>query len=253
MDSELIGEIKKKKEFQSLSETFIEEFLKKYKVTEKNKKEIVKQVRAKLREVYGAFWFASETKSTKILASLKSLDDIETHIKILKMHRSTRERIPHYAEMYAWIFKDKQVKTLLDLGCGLNPFSYPFLPQKPYYIAVELAQKDADFISMYFKKFSIPGESNVIDLARERTFPKADLCFMFKIFDTLETIKPNITKELLDALDVSWLVVSFSTKTLGGKRAISKKRLVWFEKLINAYPYETLELENEFFYMIKKQ
>lgn len=256
MDSEIIAEIKKKKDFHSLDDGFVREFLnpvlKTHKLTKKNRKLIVKEVRAKLREVYSVFRRASQQKILRFVQEIKSLDDLEMHKKILKLHQSTNERLERYQQLYTWIFKDKEINSLLDLGCGLNPLSYPFMNRKLKYMAVELTEADAELIRVYFKKCLIEGEAYAMDLTKDFKLPKVDMCFIFKLLDTLESVKRNITKQILDAVDARYIVVSFSTKSLGGGKYISKKRLVWFERLIKEYKYETFELPNEFFYLIQK-
>lgn len=47
--------------------------------------------------------------------------------QLLALHTSTRERLPHYAEFYDRFFELAGAPTtLLDVGCGMHPLSYPF-------------------------------------------------------------------------------------------------------------------------------
>jgi hypothetical protein len=211
-------------------------------------------VRKILREVYGAFKKKEFHKREIILDEIKSLNDIEKHIKILKLHRSTSERLPYYFEIYGNILENTdKIDSLLDLGAGLNPFSMPFMHFKvKKYYAIEITEEDVEFINRYFKRLNIDGHAFVKDLTKVDNLPKVDVCFMFKLVDTLESLKKDVTKELLSKIKCRWLIVSFATKSLGGKKTISKKRSVWFKRLIKDYNYKTFEVENEFFYIIKK-
>ncbi|MBU2589869.1 MAG: hypothetical protein KKA65_00035 [Nanoarchaeota archaeon] len=257
---ELIVLIRDKREFRNLSTKFIEQILEFYiasKIIEKlDKKDIIKIVkdtRAKLREVYGAFLSKGFLKRFRFLKSLKDLKDFDNHEKILKLHVSSRERIPYYSEIYEKIFKiTGKPKSILDLGCGLNPLSLPFMKIKPRYIALELVEEDAEFIQLYFNKMKIKGNAYSVDLINiDKKLPEADICFMFKLIDTLETLKWDITENLLENLKVKWIVASFATKSLGGRKSIKKRD--WFEKMIKDRKYETFSVANELFYVIKQK
>jgi len=51
----------------------------------------------------------------------------ELRCALLGAHASTRERLPHYEEFYERFFElVGQPATLLDIGCGMHPLSYPF-------------------------------------------------------------------------------------------------------------------------------
>jgi 16S rRNA (guanine(1405)-N(7))-methyltransferase len=120
------------------------------------------------------------------------------------------------------------------------------------YIATELTNKDVEFLNKYFKimkKFNLNGNAIILNLLNIKTLPKVDICFIFKTLDSLETIKKDITKEILNKINAKLIVVSFPKKTISGKK-LDKKRLAWFNKLIE--DYETFEVENEIFYLINK-
>lgn len=51
----------------------------------------------------------------------------ELRQELLAAHTSTRERLQHYAEFYERFFELVGApSTLLDVGCGMHPLSYPF-------------------------------------------------------------------------------------------------------------------------------
>lgn len=257
---ELVALVKNKREFKNLDNKFVENILSFYtasKIIENlNKKEItaiVKKARSKLREIYGAFWTKKFLKRFDYLKELDGLDDIDSHEKILKLHVSSKERLPYYPEIYEKIFEiTGKPKTVLDLGCGLNPLSLPFMNIKPRYFAVELVEEDAKFIQLYFDTVKIKGKAYAVDLLNiEKNLPKADVCFMFKLLDTLESMRWDITETLLKNLDVKWIVASFATMSLGGRKHIHKRS--WFERMIKDRKYETFSVLNEQFYVIKQK
>ncbi len=256
----LVEEIKNKKELKALSDDFVgsiaKELLEKRKVNLEKKserKKFIKEVRSILHDVHGVFKKSKYAKKSKLLNELKDLDDLETHDKILGLHRSTKERLPYYSIVYKGIFSiTGKPKAILDLGCGLNPVSLPYMGLKDVtYYASELTEEDTKFVQDYFDKVKTKAHTFQMDLTRIDKLPAADVCFMFKLLDSLEALKWNITKTILERTNAKWLVVSFPLKTLGGKKPISRKRLSWFERAIEGHKYETFEIPNEIFYIIK--
>lgn len=278
---QIIDHIKEKKEFHNLDDALVREKLEKIlnnnqklknlvisvepRLLRKKKeyKVLIKTVRKELREIYGVFIMGNYQKITVHLEKLKKLNDLEEKHrlarKILGLHQSTKERLPYYEEIYKKIFEiTGKPKNILDLGCGLNPFSYYFLECRPEYIASDLNQKDLVPIQRFFEIEKIKGQTIAINLARHYDILKkiedADVCFMFKLLDSLETAEWNISEKILKTLNAKFIVVSFPTKSLGGKKIIKKEKRAWFEKILlkNNYDYKTFEVSNEFFYVMKK-
>ncbi len=266
----IVKDVKKKKELRQLDDSFVEEIVcerlkglevkfyefEKFKRT-KIYKTLLKNIRKVLREIYGLFIEKNYEKRFVLLENLKSLSDIETHKKILLLHKSTKERLPFYDFLYSKIFSvTGKPKKILDLGCGLNPLSFPFMKlNKVKYLATELTEEDCKFINEYFKKFKIDGKAIVLNLLKTENLsklPKVDVCFAFKLLDTLETLKKGISEDLLKKVKAKFIVVSFPTKTIGQKKKISTKRLVWFRKLIKKMKFVSFEIENEIFFIIKR-
>lgn len=266
----LVKDIKNKKELSSLEDSFVKGIVEQYirlnplkikeglteKQVAKSKayKDAIKGVRKVLRGVYGAFKEKNFDKRWRLLGEVKGLDDINGHSKILALHKSTKERLPFYEEIYSEIFKATgKPKVILDLGCGLNPFSLPFMKLKDvFYFASELTKEDSDFIQAYFDRIKIKGKAFPLDLTKIGLLPEADVCFLFKMLDTLETLKGNVSRDIIEKVNAKFVVVSFPTMTLGAKAKISPKRLVWFERVISKFEYSSFEVENEKFYIIRK-
>jgi len=54
--------------------------------------------------------------------------------RILSLHRSTQERLPYYETFFKTLLTNIKPKTILDLGCGFNPFAYKLMNLKKYYL-----------------------------------------------------------------------------------------------------------------------
>jgi 16S rRNA (guanine(1405)-N(7))-methyltransferase len=251
---EIIKDVKRKKELRELDDEFIKNRIleydfkfskfKNYEELKKSKefKLFFKDLRRKLRIIYGMYWFKISKK-----------DDFS---KLLRKHPSTKERINYYNEIYNKIFEiTGKPKKILDLGCGLNPLSYNHLNVKAEYFACDIG-REVDIVKEFFKKNKIRGKAFKFDLISGdySKLPKADVCFLFKVLESLESIKRNISKEIIKKINCKYIVASFAKKALGGKIEIRKKGRKWFRKMLGelGYSFKVIDIGEEIFFVIKK-
>lgn len=285
MMKEIIAKIKEKKELSSISDAYIKETLDK--VLRQNPKllksieegrtksseysKAVKKTRAKLRVEYGMF---SEELGERddILAEFRKAKEIEKKIelsnKLLGLHKSTQERMEIYPTIYDKIFSiTGKPRVILDLGCGMNPASVFYMHIRLdtiKYYASELSEKDSLFLEKYFDAMKIKGKAIPIDLKKpnllanleieEIGVSEADVCFLFKVLDTIEKKGHKLAEELIKAINAKWIIASFATHKLGGRR-MEYPRRGWIEKMLErlGYKFKIIEEENEIFYVIKKE
>jgi hypothetical protein len=222
---------------------------------------IIKYVKQELHRSYGAFQ-KEHTKRAALLEKLRSVktekEFLDIHKQLLLTHSSTKERIALYDHLYDELFKKTGVRNIvLDLGCGLNPASLPWMNIQKRYIASEFNRSDTEFIQHYFSlvknKFpNVELQTEVIDLKRDLEKLKkipADVVFAWKVFDILTTKE---VEAVVKSCNATYLIASFSTKTLGEKR-MTKPRRTWFEMMLNRIDVEwdTKEYDNEIFYIIR--
>ncbi len=161
---------------------------------------------------------------------------------------AVHERKGFNKELYEKIFSlTKKPKTILDLGCGLNPLYFPY--KDVAYLASDIDKEALKKVKKHFKKHKIKGEVFYLDLndASELKSIKTDITLIFKVLDNF---KKQTIKEILKKLNTKYVVISFATKTISGKRMNLPKR-DWFEKMIKDYQYEKIRFFNEIFYVIK--
>jgi len=247
---EIINKIKEKKPLDRLDDDYVKEFIglflkkdpklnKKLLNNELKKKDfekIVKNVRNELNKTYGQFWLDN------------NLD--------LNSHRSTKEREKFYSDFYKKIFNvTGKVNSILDLGAGLNPLTYKYINdyKNVYFYSIELTKKDCEQIKSVFGKDKIKGEIIQADLRVYNKFPKVDLCLMLKLVESLETNGHKLAEYLINSIKAKFIVVSFSTVDVKGRR-MNYPRRGWIEKLLERLDlyYEIFEEHNEIFYVIKK-
>lgn len=245
----LINKIKAKHELKDISNQFIKEQIELYlkrnpkqkKFLERPKstgyKKIVKEIRASLRRSTGLF-SVGKTKNT------------------LETHSSTKERLSFYSKLYQKIFKiTNKPKTILDLGCGLNPLSIPYMKLKNFsYYAYDINRHDVKIVKEFFKKNKIKGKAEVKDVLKVKSYPNTDLTFLFKMTDVLDRGKGHKTTEkLIKKIPTKFIIVSFPTITMSGK-PMNFPRRKWIELMCNRlkYKFKILKFSNEIFYVLKK-
>ena len=228
-------------------------------------KQTVKEVRSRLRRGYGVF--RKERKSPLLSHLVESylksplLKKSERLNNILSAHSSTKERLDFYPKLYGqlWEMSGKPLK-ILDLGCGINPFSIPLmgLSSMEYY-AYDLSNVEVELLNKFFtllqKKSKIRGLAQAADITQEKSFPKVEVVFLFKMTDILDQGRGHKKSEqLIKSLDCKWVVVSFPTLTMSGQR-MNYPRRRWIELMVKrlGYEYKLLEFPNEIFYTIRKK
>jgi len=269
MINETIKDIKSKKELKNLDNKFVEEklnfYLKKHPLENKPFKQLkrskkyrlmLKSIRKDLREIYGAFIKEKPSLNNlkEVLKTKKLNQTLEEHNQILKTHQSTSERLNNYKEIYKNIFKEIKPESILDLACGLNPLSFPYMGlEDVYYIASELNKEDCNFIKDYLDLIKV--KNKVIPLNLTKDYEKlnkikVDIAFLFKTLDSLEKIKRNISKDLLKNINSRYIAVSFAIKSLSGRKPIKERG--WFYRILRELDlnFKTFETENEIFFIM---
>jgi len=224
----IIKDLKSKKELKDLDNKFILNRIKEYpkKIDFSNKrskeyKEFFKEMRKKLREVYGRF-------------------------KIVKNKRDKK--------FYELVLEDCGAKKILNLGCGLDPLEFPFRDFE--YNACDISQENVKEVNDYLKKNKINGKAFIFNLVDEDIYklPKADVVFIFRVLESLEAIKKDISEEILKKLKAIIIIVTFSKVALGEKKVIRKKGRKWFRILLKKlnYDYKIIDHKDEIIFIIKK-
>lgn len=281
----LVSKIIEKKELNNLNKDFIEKelalfilenkvlysklkekfFLSKKKLPKsKEFKKIIKSMRSRLRELFGVFYLRGFENTEQLINSITDDNMENIAFDLLKFHRSSKERLRDYEEIYNKIQSITKItpKIVLDLACGYNPFSYFFLKDgfgcSPSYVCCDLSNKDIILFNKFFQNAGIKGSAFYCDLTNDclKLFKiNTDICFLFKTLDSLETTSKNISEKLLKKIKAKFIVVSFPTKSIGGNKKIFKNKRSWFYKLLDklGYTYEEFSIHNEMFFVVKKK
>ena len=227
----LINKLKSKKELKDLDDNFIKsrinEYLLKNKVDldnerNKNYRLMFKFLRKQLREVYGVF-------------------------RVIKEERNI--------EFYKEVFDEFKPKSVMDLGCGLEPLRYTTINPNTKYYCYDINIKEIKKINELFKKNNINGKARSFNLINDLSnLPKVDLCMILKVLESLESIKKNFSKELLKKIKSKIIIVSFAKIALGKNIRIKKAGRSWFRRILKElnYNYYIKDYDDEIFFVIKK-
>jgi hypothetical protein len=300
LETLLLNEIKSKSQIQFLEESFILNRLQQFFLTNGDKrkkleteysskkdkiikskifKEVLKTIREEIGILYGSYLTSQFSKKETILEKYnsnnisKNLKENKKHVLhqeqkpidiLLSLHKSSKERIDYYYQVYSKIFSWYQPKKgIADLACGLNPLSYSEITEEnkknlSFYVS-DLNPKDMEFLQTFFLSENINGIAKAQDITQmhfleDKEFQVCDLVFFFKALDSFESIKRNISKEILEKIPQNHIVVSFPTKSLGSKKEFKSEKRNWFRNFLAKveWIYEEYEIENEMFFLIEK-
>ena len=166
--------------------------------------------------------------------------------RLMALHASTSERLRDAEAIYGFIgSRIKPGDTLVDLGCGFNPFALPYLNARPaVYIAYDICVQTIALINKYFALVNPAYCARILDAAAQSPVfgdgkvtiasggnlaaapgVAADaiaeagnaVLLMLKLFPLLERQKKGRACELLSAAHFRTAIVSFPTKSASGR------------------------------------
>jgi len=225
MNKQTLEKIREKREFSQLPKIDIEMAYEQFAKRQVNEEEKIRLTRELLRKVFSAF-------ISKKLLSLKEKDEEW----ILRKHISTKERLPYYDKIYKRIFGGIRKASVIDLGAGINGFSYDFFKKlgiKVNYTAIESLGQLVKLMNFYFEKNKINGKAIHMSLFEKEKVKeiinknkKPRIIFLFKVIDALETLKRDYSKELISEIipTAEKIVVSFAIKSLIKRKSFKVKR-----------------------------
>jgi len=252
---EIIKKVKEKKELHGIPNYTVLEIINKKsrpirtKLSELKKadlKYLVKAVRAELRLLVGRFSINPEEKEKVLEQGITTGTN-----SILRTSRSTIERLEDYSLLIK-IIRDLNVKSVLDLGCGINPIA--IANKEIRYYAYDINQSDLNTVQKFFDIQKINGKTALIDLKDiKEKLPTTDICFLFKVLDLVDKKGHKKAEEIIKKVNSKYLLISFSTKTLSGK-SMNHPQRGWIEMLLSrlGFKFNIIRTKNEIFYLAEK-
>jgi 16S rRNA (guanine(1405)-N(7))-methyltransferase len=226
-------------------------------------KEAEKAAKRKLHQIYAAYITTQETK--KIEALVRSFQPAagsptlqEFCLRILECHASSRERI-HYLPTFYGDIKNLtgEPGSVLDLSCGLNPFTLPWLALPPgaSYHCIDIDCRLIGLINEFMSQ--LPGNNSAAceDILVSPPTAEVDVVLLLKSLPCLEQQEPDAGLRLLNSLKARYVVVSFPVRSLGGhEKGMSRHYDDFMGKLTERLGVEvsTLSYPDESVYVMKK-
>jgi 16S rRNA (guanine(1405)-N(7))-methyltransferase len=173
----------------------------------------VKRVKRRLHQAVGAF--RGRRATNDIVSATR-----EALAAAMRGHASTRERLPYLDRFYAdiWASTGKPAR-LMDLGCGLNPLALPWMGLDPatVYLASDVDERPLAVVRTHLEA---SGQAHVVetrDLVAAPPDAEADVALLLKLVTTLDRQDAQASARLLGCLRARHAVVSFATRSLGGR------------------------------------
>ena len=262
MLEEVVEKIRLSNKYRYINEKTILELAKIELPKHKSEKNLIKAVKNRLHQVYGAFLSRKDAeKISKLLSILESGEgDIRDVAKeILRLHQSTRERLDIYEELYREIFDvTGRPGSLMDLACGLNPFSIPYMDiDRPVdYYAYDIDSMVVENVNRFLGILGYPRLARVKDVLFEEIEEHSDLCLIFKFLPIGERIKKGSSMRLLKSINSRFIVVSFPLKSISGRE---KGMLENYSRIFEPLMKESCKIKrkfvlgNEIFYILTRE
>lgn len=215
----------------------------------RNLKEAVKATKNKLHQTVGAYWQGKTAYADWLTALTEAVADPEllrtVCQTIMSHHASTRERLPLLSQFYTTIFAGlPPIHTILDLACGLNPLTIPWLPLAGplTYHACDVSYDQINFLQQALPLLGVQGQATVCNLLEAAPVYQADVVLLLKTLPCLEQVDPTIGQRLLASINAPVFIISFPGQSLGGRhKGMTTTYPAHLQQLLQASAWEVTE------------
>ena len=115
-------------------------------------------------------------------------------------------------------------QRLLDLACGLNPFALPFMGLAPAaeYLACDADRRVLAEVESFLEAVGQSHRTWACDLVTGAPDEPADVALLLKTIPILDRQDPAASARLLSGLKARHVVVSFPSRSLGGRGGLER-------------------------------
>ena len=265
-ECELAGLLAKSKKYSDVCEDTLVRVARWSAARHPSPKGALKAAKRKLHQITGAYVTRADLKWIEQLVerlegSSEMLEDACRDV--LAAHASTRERLPHLRALYRALFeKTGPVRRILDLACGLNPFSLPWMDLSPGvdYTAVDIDAGLVRAVSVFLRQMSsgtkVSASAFCADVLALPRSLDPDLVLLLKAVPSLEQQEKGMSLRLLTELNAAWVFVSFPTRSLGGRdKGMSGHYGEFMRELLRrtTWQAERFEIPTETCFLLRKE
>lgn len=185
--------------------------------------ELVKRTKRALHQIFGAY-LPTPPRYERLLAELRAArGDAEVRAALrhaMAQHASTRERLDHLEAFYAALAaRVGTPRSVLDVACGLQPLALPWwgLPAGAEVHAWDIDTALVEFVGACLRQLGFSAAAAAVDLLAVPAWPTTEVALVLKTLPCLEQQAPGAGEALLAAIPAPRVVVSFPTRSLGGR------------------------------------
>ncbi len=233
----------------------------------RNFKEAVKATKNKLHQVGGAYLDAQipyqkalmqlqETAVSCAETAVSSPEQRAVCQQLMRLHSSTRERLPILAEFYETIFAQlPPIRSVLDIASGLNPLALPWMPlaADATYYAIDIYADMMAFLQKAFPLLGVHGDAECRDVITHPPTQSVDLALILKTLPVLDQVDKTAVSRLFDNLQARYILITFPVRSLGGRnKGMAANYAAQFDEWVNGrlWQYQRFEFTTELAFLI---
>lgn len=227
-----------------------------------NLKTAIKETKNTLHQIAGAYLdhtprYADWRRDLEVAEGPEALRAL--CLRWMEQHASTRERLPSLESFYRTVMAEVgPVHSVLDIACGLNPLALPWmgLGREVRYDACDLYGDMMGFVGAFLERIGQTGSAYVCDAAAAPPTQKADLALILKFLPVLEQTERDSTLAWLQRLQARNLLVSFPTRSLGGRgKGMAEHYETRFRETIRAvgWSVQRFAFPNELCFLVRRE
>lgn len=216
-------------------------------------KETIKAVRNKLHQV-GSAYQEKQIDYAHLLRQLTTLPhdlyspEVKTFcLEAMREHTSTRERLGFLEEFYNQSLAGLgPIHSLIDLACGLNPLTLPWLPlaSNAQLFACDIYTDMTGFLNAFYAHTGVNGHAFTCDLIHHLPEQQVELALLLKTIPCLEQVDKSIGRRLLSSIRAEHMLVSFPVHSLGGRgKGMRVNYDQHFRELMNGLPWQVARFD----------
>ncbi len=227
MKEVVIKSILESKKYRSLSADVVKRVVDSLEGRYKKCGDLERRSKEILHQIWGAY-YSTRPDFNKLYEKLVEDRSEQSLLNILKIHSSTSERIDSYAEIFDEVFKRVgRIDSILDIGCGFDPLFFLIYKMHDFrnYTSIDIDIDEIEFLNRVFELYGEKRMSAVVGDVFKLENNSADLIFMFKLLPVIEQQSRGSSKKILDSLDFKYCVVTFPTRSIGGKKSHTQNLL----------------------------
>jgi 16S rRNA (guanine(1405)-N(7))-methyltransferase len=219
--SEIVERVRRSSRYRDVDAGLVRRLAEEELARARNPDDAVKRVKRRLHQAVGAFRGARRVDP---IAAAWDGDLGDPGLRAacadaMRGHASTRERLPHLDRFYAGIWAlTGTPQRLADLGCGLNPLALAWMEVgDAELITIDVDERPLATVRDFLELVGQPHEVERRDLVTSPPAIEADVTLLLKLVTTLDRQDPDAAGRLVGSLRSRHAVVSFTTRSLGGR------------------------------------